>query len=77
MHAPSQTRRSLLEAHARRLVRQRAALADADELGVRAVALQAEDLVADRELGHGRADRLDHAGELHARESAASVGGGR
>ena len=44
-------RRRLLEAHGRRLVRQRAALADADVLGVRAVPAQAEDLVADGELG--------------------------
>ncbi len=45
-------RRGLLEAHARRLVRQRALLADADELGVRAGA-DAEDLVAHLELADG------------------------
>ena len=48
---PVTDRRSLLERHAGRLVRERAALPDADVLGVRAVPLHAEDLVADRELG--------------------------
>ena len=59
-------RRRLFEAHAGRLVRQRAVLAHADELGVRA-ALYAEDLVADRELVTA-ADRLDLAGELGAED---------
>ena len=61
-------RRSLFEAHAGRLVRQRAALPDAGELRVRARALDAEDLVADLELGHGRTDRLDLSGELAAED---------
>ena len=56
-------RRGLVEGHARRHVRERAALPDADELGVRARA-DAEDAVADLELGDGRADRLDLAGQL-------------
>ena len=46
-----------------------ARLAHADELRVRAVAFDAEDAVADRELGDGRADGLDLAGELHAERS--------
>jgi hypothetical protein len=49
-------------------VRERASLPDADELRVRAVAPQAEDVVADAELGHCRADGLDLACQLHARD---------
>ena len=58
-------RRGLLEAHARRLVRQCSLLADADVLGVRARA-DAEDLVSHLELGDGGAHGLDDAGQLHA-----------
>ena len=58
----------LLEAHARRHVRDRTALADADELGVGAGARDAEDAVADRELRDGGADRFDLAGELDAED---------
>ncbi len=49
-------------------MRQRGALPHADELRVRAVAVDAEDLVTDRELGDGRADCLDHAGKLGAED---------
>src|SRR5262249_2394014 len=55
-------------AHRRRLVRHGGALPDAHVLRVGAEALDAEDLVADGELGDGRADRLDRAGELHAED---------
>ena len=44
-----------------------------DELRVRAGARDAEDAVADLELGDRGAGRLDDAGELHARGSAASA----
>ena len=47
---------------------QRGALLDADELGVGAAAVAAEDGVADLELGDRLADSLDHAGELHAQD---------
>ena len=61
-----------------RLVRDRAALPDAGVLGVRARAsCDAEDLVADRELGHGRADRLDLAGELHPGDPPPRAGAAR
>jgi hypothetical protein len=46
-------------------VRDHAALADTDELGVRAYA-DAEDAVTDLELGDGCADGFDLAGELAA-----------
>ena len=68
MHRSVADRRSLLEGHAGRLVRERAALPHADELGVRAEPADAEDRVADLELGDGRADRLDLAGQLHAED---------
>ncbi len=58
--------RGLLVAHGRRLVRKRAALSNADVLGVRAVPPHAEDLVADLELRHRAADCDDDACELHA-----------
>ncbi len=58
--------RGLLVAHGRRLVRKRAALSNADVLGVRAVPPHAEDVVADRELRHRAADCDDDACELHA-----------
>jgi DNA polymerase len=45
-------------------VRQRSAFGDADELGVRSVALDAEDVVADLEQADRRADRFDLAGQL-------------
>ena len=48
-------------------MRERAALPDADELRVRA-ALDAEDVVADRELRDVCADGLDLAGELEAED---------
>ena len=47
------------------------------ELGVRAGALDAEDLVADRELGDRRADCLDLAGELHAEDPLLRADGAR
>ena len=62
---PVGERRRLLEAQPCGLVRESTLLADADVLGVRAPA-EPEDLVSDCELGHGCADRLDDAGELHS-----------
>ncbi len=60
-------RRGLLEGHAGRHVRERAALPNADELRVRP-RTDAEDAVADLELGHGRADCLHLAGQLESQD---------
>ena len=56
----------LLERHAGRLGGDRGTLADAQVLGVRPepVGVHAEDLVADRELSHGRPDSDHDPGEL-------------
>ena len=62
--APSQTA-ALFKGHLGRLVGDGAALPHADELRVRAGALDAEDLVTDSELGDRCADRLDLSGQLH------------
>ena len=57
--------RRLFEREARRLVCKCAAGADADVLGVRSGALEAEDLVADGELVDAVADLDDFSRELH------------
>ena len=77
MIAPSQTAAASSKLMPAGLCASARALAHADELGVRAEALDAEHLVTDLELGHGCADRLDLAGELHAEDPSASGGGGR
>ena len=61
-------RRTLLEGHPGRQVRQRRALPDAREFRVRAEALDAEDPIADLELGDGCTDSLDLAGKLQAED---------
>ena len=60
-------RRRFVEGRPRRHVRQRTALPHADELGMRA-GTHAEHAVADVELGDGRADRLDLAGEFESED---------
>ena len=70
-------RRRLLEAHGRRLVRQRAALPNADVLGVRAVPRRPKTSSPTANSVTARADRLDVAGELHAEDPVASAAGGR
>ena len=63
-------RRSLLEAHAGRLVRDSGALPHADELRVRPEPepTAAEDVVADRELANSCADCFDLSGQLAAED---------
>ena len=61
--------RGLLEAHASRLVRQRGALAEADELRVRPEPTGAEDVVTDAELADGCAHRFDLARQLDAQRA--------
>lgn len=58
-------RRGVRERHRLRNAGERARVRDR-KLGVRAAGDQTEDAVADGEIAHGRADRLDHACDLEA-----------
>ena len=77
MLPPSQTAAASSKVMPAGLCATRRALADADELRVRAEALDAEDLVTDLELADGRADRLDLSRQLHAEDPPPAAGADR